>query len=199
VRCKTCQKKHNSDYYDKTRDIQIASATKRNKEKGEDYLAYLRNWHQENLDYHRNQNNQWYANNKAYRQEYMANWRKENPDYMNDINNQWRGHKEHNISKDELKVLYEYCDCKCMYCGMPLELHYEVYNKQLFKDHAINDGANDISNCVLCCNSCSSKKRDRDWNVWYIPSNPVFKEERYKNIEYWLNNYKYILENVHKP
>ncbi|MBX4152355.1 hypothetical protein [Paenibacillus lautus] len=48
-----------------------------------------------------------------------------------------REDKKHNISKSDLKELYEYCDAKCMYCGFSESDHLDEYNKRLFKDHVL--------------------------------------------------------------
>jgi len=103
------------------------------------------------------------------------------------VSREKRKDKKHDISKNEIEQLYNYCSGKCMYCGMTEEEQLHKYNKKLFKDHAINRGSNRIDNCVLCCLPCSSSKRDRDWLAWYTAENPVFSEERFKLIRNWIH------------
>jgi hypothetical protein len=120
----------------------------------------------------------------------MQKWRKDHPDLCKKYSENWRENKEHNINKEELEILYEYCNYSCMYCGMSEEKAIEKYNKKLFKDHFINDGDNTIDNCILCCNGCSSSKRDKDFFEWYNIKNPVYSVNRMNKIIAWINMFK---------
>lgn len=55
------------------------------------------------------------------------------------------------------------------------------------KDHYINDGANDLSNCIPLCKSCNGSKRSYDFDKFYNASNPDFVQERYNKILKWIN------------
>lgn len=124
--------------------------------------------------------------------DYNKQWRQENAEYLRDYNRERVLHKEHDITDDELSVLYEYCNSSCMYCGMSEEEAKEKYNNVLHRDHAINDGSNGIDNCVLACKGCNVSKWNRDWDVWYTPDNPKYTYERYILIEEWLESFKVI-------
>jgi hypothetical protein len=190
-RCHTCQIKYAEEYYNKTRDTQITSATKRNKENGEDYLAYLRNWHQENLEYHRNQNNQWYADNKPYRQEYTANWRQENPDRVKYHSEK---HRDHDISTKEWNSCLKVFNHKCVYCGITEKEHKETIGEKLHKDHKDHDGYNDIRNAIPACKSCNSSKHTDDMEKWFREQS-FFSVEKLNKILWWITEgYKEYIE-----
>jgi hypothetical protein len=78
---------------------------------------------------------------------------------------------------------------------MSLEEHKEIFNQDLHKEHAINKGTNDLSNCVPSCYTCNSIKHDKDYIDWYTKNNPLYNEERLQLIEQWLNDEykKYII------
>jgi hypothetical protein len=190
-RCHTCQTKYAKEYYDKTSVIQIEAATKRNKAKGEEYLAYLRNWHQENLDYHRNQNNQWYADNKAYRQEYTANWRKENPER---VRYHSENHRIHDISSKEWNNCLTVFNHKCVYCGISEKEHKKTVGEKLHQDHKQHDGYNDLRNAIPACKSCNSSKHTDDMEKWFREQE-FFNEEKLQKILWWCNEgYKQYIE-----
>jgi ribosomal protein L11 methylase PrmA len=69
-----------------------------------------------------------------------------------------------------------------------------TYNKGLHKEHALNKGANDLSNCLVACTSCNSSKREKDYTEWYNEENENFTPERLEKINSWLNedHKKYI-------
>jgi hypothetical protein len=121
--------------------------------------------------------------------EYRKQYRKDNKDKVKKYNQKWLGHKEHDITKEELNELYEYCNHACMYCGMTEDVAREKFGKGLFKDHFVNDGSNGIENCILCCQSCSSKKWTKLFEDWYTPDNPIYSEERLAKIYSWINRF----------
>lgn len=122
--------------------------------------------------------------------DYMVTWRKENKDKISVYSKKYSEEKTHIITKKELSLLYAYCKGLCMYCGMSELEAKDTYGKKLFKDHFYNEGSNGIDNCILCCNGCSSSKRDHDFEEWYIENNPVYSEERYKNVLEWIHSFK---------
>lgn len=128
-----------------------------------------------------------------FRSNYGKQYRRNNKEKFKEYRLSRSMHKNHNITEEELKCLYEYADYSCMYCGMSEEEHKQKFNQRLHKDHAINDGSDGIENCVLACKSCNSEKHDWDWNEWYAPKNYKYSEENYNKIYEWLN---YISKNL---
>jgi hypothetical protein len=128
--------------------------------------------------------------NKDKYSEWARNWRKDNLEKVSQYNRQRKMHKNHNIKKDELNILYSYANDSCMYCGMTEEESQKEFGQKLHRDHAYNEGSNGIDNCILACKSCNTSKRDNDWDKWYTPDNPLYNEERYLKIKEWLDGFK---------
>ena len=124
-------------------------------------------------------------NNKAMR-EFQSEWRRNNKDKCKEYQNKRKMHKTHNITDDELNILYEYANYACMYCGMSEEKARGIYSEKLHKDHAYNNGSDGIENCVLCCKGCNSSKHTLNWDEWYTTDNKRYAEERYEKIKQWL-------------
>jgi len=119
-------------------------------------------------------------------------WQQENKDKIKKYREKRLTHKEHEISDFEWASCKVYFNNSCAYCGLSEVKHREIYNQRLHKEHAINDGKNDISNCIPSCKLCNGKKWILDFNDWYIPSNEVYTEQRYLRIINWL------MEDCHK-
>jgi DNA primase len=117
-------------------------------------------------------------------------WQRNNKDKIQIYNLERKLHKNHNISKEELKELYDYANYSCMYCGIPEEEAKKQYGQKLHKDHAYNNGSNGIENCILACKGCNCEKHEQDWDEWYISANPKHTEERYNKIKNRLNKFK---------
>jgi 5-methylcytosine-specific restriction endonuclease McrA len=95
-------------------------------------------------------------------------------------------HKKHDITDVEWEYCKEYFDNSCAYCGKTEAQSKEEYGHVLHMEHAINNGANDITNCVPACRSCNSQKWIRDFNEWYIEGNIIYSVERYGKITKWM-------------
>lgn len=104
-------------------------------------------------------------------------------------------YKKHNISKQEWSDCKSYFNNQCAYCGMNEEKHKALFNGQLHKEHVLNNGSNELDNCVPACKTCNCSKYDYDIDEWYSSENPIFNEDRYKKILKWLSKdykiYKY--------
>lgn len=105
-------------------------------------------------------------------------------------------HKTHDISNKQWVSCKEFFYYKCVFCGMTEKEHKEIFNEQLHMEHAINDGSNEIDNCIPSCKSCNSSKKKEDWIHWYTPDNPRFTQERYNKIIQWTEEEykKYIID-----
>jgi hypothetical protein len=100
--------------------------------------------------------------------------------------------KQHRITKEEWYNCKLYFNFRCVYCGLPIEEHWILRNGELMlmdlhKDHAIDDGKDNLSNCLPSCNSCNSEKHTKTLNEWYNKDNPKYTYERYHRICEWLH------------
>ena len=121
--------------------------------------------------------------------EYHNNWLKENPDRQR-LYNQRHAKKKHKITEKEWIMCKEFFNNACAYCGMTEKDHKIKYNQNLHKDHVIDDGRNDLKNCIPACRNCNSEKWKFSLNNWYNPNNSKYLYERYHNIYLWLR-YEY--------
>jgi hypothetical protein len=147
-----------------------------------------REYYHNNKEYWKKYNDEYYKNedNLIRKQKRERKWRLRNRDKLKEYYEYRQMHKNHEITKEELSLLYDYCNSSCMYCGITEENALIKQGQKLHRDHAINDGSNGIENCLLACRSCNTSKNRRDWHEWYIKDNPVFYIERYEVIVYWL-------------
>lgn len=77
---------------------------------------------------------------------------------------------------NECKCFFYHC---CAYCGL--------YQRYLYQDHLIaqkNNGNYIKTNIVPTCLKCNSKKREKDFQVWYKEQS-FFDEERLQRILNW--------------
>jgi hypothetical protein len=107
--------------------------------------------------------------------------------------------KKHEITKNEWENCKNYFNYRCAYCGLAIEEHYIIYNGILklgdfHRDHADDEGRNDLSNCIPACKSCNTSKSNKDLLEWYDVDNDNFNTERLFKINKWLNEdyLKYI-------
>jgi hypothetical protein len=121
---------------------------------------------------------------------YNLEWSRNNPNKLKEYRLKRELNKTHEISKEELKELYEYADSKCMFCDMTEEYAKYLYGEKLHKDHAYNDGSNGINNCILACKGCNCSKHKKDWDEWFTPDNPIYDEVNYNRIKAWLDKFK---------
>jgi hypothetical protein len=155
---------------------------------------YKKEW---NKDEKNNENQkrhykQWREENHEHKREYEINYYNENPEKFQQYRQYWKMHKSHEITEKEWIFCKENFNNECAYCGLSLEEHYKLYNQDFHKEHAINDGENDLTNCIPSCKSCNSLKGTLDFDVWYIPGNNKYQQERYNKIIKWLmeDNFK---------
>lgn len=178
--CKSCCKQKHMDWY------------RRNKEKAKiSYDLY------NNSDIGRarsKENSRRRRENGSYAK-YQQSHSKEMKEYR--LNRE--SHKTHNISKEEWEECKKYFNYQCAYCGLSLEDHYIKYKQEIrksdfHKEHVINDGANNLSNCVPSCKVCNSLKHDLELEEWYRKQS-FFSEEKLNKIYKWLNeDYKQYIK-----
>ena len=133
----------------------------------------------------RNKNKEYYSQQgKNYRQTDI--FKEKNKEYSKK-----RQEKKHIITNIEWENCKQYFDNKCAYCGLPIEKHYRIYAGKLqkidlHKEHVIDDGKNDIRNCIPACNSCNTQKNKKSLNNWYNSNNQNYTYERYLKICQWI-------------
>lgn len=174
--CKDCTKKRSTQWTNENREKAKVhnvkyKKTKRAKEKRK--TVWMKNYRDSG------KRKEWEINNKDKLIEY-GKYR-----VMN---------KTHEINKSEWESCKEYFNNSCGYCGLTEELHKEIHNQELHKEHVDHTGANDLSNCIPACRNCNSQKWEFSLNEWYNEENDNFTYERLKKILKWLNQdyLKYI-------
>ena len=132
---------------------------------------------------------------KEYRKSNPNKWRQYLSEYQNREKDKIKSYREkhslrkkHEISDSEWEACKNYFNNSCAYCGLSEDEHKILYNQRLHKEHAINNGANDLSNCVPACKICNGKKWSMDFDDWYIPSNESYSGVRYIKIINWLTD-----------
>jgi hypothetical protein len=118
-------------------------------------------------------------------------WQQNNKDRVKEYGEK-RQHKKHNIKKKEWNSCKEYFNYECAYCGLSLEKHYvrfkgEMILSDFHREHVIDQGKNDLSNCVPSCKSCNSSKRNFTIEEWYNEKNTNYSQKRLNKIIKWIN------------
>lgn len=168
--------------------------------------------HDEYKEYWRDRFNTLYENDPSIRERQKSNqrkrenkdelyreWQQNNPDKLKGYANK-RITKKHEISKNEWENCKNYFNYRCAYCDLPIEEHWVKYRGETFigdfhRDHADDEGANDLSNCIPACKSCNGTKHDSKMLDWYISSNPIYSEDRVNKIHKWLDEgYKLYMQ-----
>ena len=160
-----------------------------------------------NYDKHLKRGKKYYEKNKEVflvnRKIYVEEHKEECYDYTKKYRKSLRGKekykiygkkryaKKHEIYDIEWENCKKYFDYKCAYCGLPIEEHYFPYNNEMklydfHKEHVIDEGKNDLRNCIPSCSSCNTQKHTKSLNNWYNSINPNYTYERYYKIYLWL-------------
>lgn len=154
-----------------------------------------------NRYYHDGRSTHWQKQNGINRRlnGKQKEWQQSNPDKCRYYSSK-HSNKKHIMTTKEWEANKKYFIHRCAYCGLAIEDHWVQVrgNWQLgdfHKEHVIDDGRNDIKNCVPSCKSCNSEKHTSTLNQWYNPSNPKYTQERYYRIYIWMRyDYKKYIE-----
>lgn len=162
---------------------------------------YEKKKHAQNPEVNRSRVHKWYINNSKQKCLYVANWLQENKDHKREYLKEYRIknpkkfqqytkkrdlYKYHNISNEEWEACKKYFNYECAYCGKTLKENKREFNQDLCKDHFVNNGNNNLTNCIPACKNCNSKKSTKTIEDWYNPDNPTFSYERMNKILQWL-------------
>lgn len=124
--------------------------------------------------------------NQKYRDDgRYIKWQHNNKEKLAKYNNEHMN-KKHEITNEEWIRCKEFFNFSCAYCGFPELTAKEQFGHNLHKEHAINNGSNNIANCVPACRRCNSSKRTEDYFNWYKKTNKFFSSERLDKINDWL-------------
>jgi hypothetical protein len=127
-------------------------------------------------------------------------WWKKNKEKVASYGKNRRKYKKHIINAKEWSDCKNYFNNCCAYCGLPIEQHItersgKLINIDLHKEHVIDGGKNDLSNCIPGCLTCNTSKHTKTLNQFYNPGNSNYTYERYHKIYMWIRyDYKkYIM------
>jgi len=117
-------------------------------------------------------------------------WRKRNHDKCREYGKK-RSFKKHEIVQVEWDACKKYFNNCCAYCGLHKDHHFmergnKIEKHDLHKEHVIDNGKNDLRNCVPSCYSCNSQKNKKTLNEFYNPENPNYTYEQYYKIYQWI-------------
>lgn len=199
--CITCQKQHDAEYYNRNRNYILNKAKTYEKINYNDgqLKNYFENRYKEQKETILAQQKEYREENKEVVHQRQSHWR-QSPIGKEWFRNYSGYHKMHTLTKNEWENCKKYFNYRCAYCGLPIEEHYVAYKGKLrwndfHKEHAINDGNDDLSNCLPSCRMCNSEKHTDDFDIWYNESNPKYDQERFNKIIQWLTeDYKKYFE-----
>lgn len=200
--CKNCLKEKTlSDFYSRKTNGKRGSGVYYHPECKECTRLKSVKWQQDNREYYLKRKRKYNKNqrktNESFREfernhskiqrekGYYRTWQQHNPNKMKGYNNSW-SIKRHSITPKEWDDCRIYFNFRCAYCGKTWEQNKKETNKDLHKDHLVNDGRNDLKNCVPACMSCNSSKGEQSLNNWYNCSNEAYSYERYHQIYLWI-------------
>lgn len=114
-------------------------------------------------------------------------------DWCNNNKNSLRGYqrnryerKYHDITDEEWIACKEYFNNSCAYCDKSIEDQYTKTNKDFSRDHYINGGANDLSNCIPSCTSCNSRKWKHEVLDWFVRQK-FYSDKKLIKIDQWIS------------
>lgn len=191
-RCLECQKIYNHNTYMKNRDVNLEKSKQRQKELyairvGQKRRAATYQKHKDKTD---QKKREWIQNNFEKRKAWLREHRIKHPEQFREYGKK-RQEKKHIINDIEWNNCKKYFNYECVYCGLPMEEHFmerngKIYNYDLHKEHVIDDGKNDLRNCIPSCNDCNKIKHQKTLNEFYNPNNPNYTYERYHKIYMWM-------------
>lgn len=122
-------------------------------------------------------------------------WQQKNKEKLK-VYRQEREPKKHDISEIEWWECRRYFNFRCAYCGKTWEDQYREHSKDFCRDHFLNNGPNDITNCIPACVNCNSSKNSFAFEEWLNRNIIDSTKERIHKIKKWIAfdayNYKDI-------
>lgn len=171
-RCKSCVNELSTEY---------------RKEHHVEFMEYKKEWVKNNPEKHQGYIDKFHSEKKNQYKIQQKDWRQNNKDVMSEHARRYREEKQFKISNKEWERCKDYFNYTCAYCGISENEAQKLYDKGLHKEHAMNKGSNDLSNCLPSCTRCNSSKYTEDYTYWYTEDNSIYNDERLKLISDWLN------------
>lgn len=176
--CKPCSRKKYKKYRDENAEIYIKRTYKH---------------YQENKEVYDQRRTKWMKENEEFVKEYRKEWLKLNAEHMSEYYTNRAANKKHEIEVEEWESCLKFFDHSCVYCGIPQDVHKEITNQVLHKEHFDHEGANDLSNAVPACRRCNSSKWAHEVDDWY-PQQNYYDDYKFVKVKQWINeeHKKYI-------
>jgi hypothetical protein len=183
--CKECNNRQNRENYYKKQEERKEYARQYNETHAEWKANYMKDYYIENKEKF-----SYEVKDKEKFKLYQHNYRKsEQGKTIHKYHQRKRRHLKHKITKEEWNSCKLFFNNSCAYCGKSeSQQREECGGKDLHKEHVIDDGRNDLKNCVPSCQSCNSRKYNNSLNNWYNLNNTVYSYERYHRIYEWLHH-----------
>lgn len=184
--CRHCIREKARAYYEQTAEKQKQASLERYYADRDNKIRQMRSWYRKNrkqeIEKQIERNNQNIERLRETHRRYIRN----NPDKNREYCRRRNQEKTFKLSQDDWQYCKSYFDNSCAYCGITEEDHLEQVGQGLHKEHVVNDGRNDLKNCVPSCKACNSQKHKKPLNEWYTPDNKVYSRKRYMKIYQWL-------------
>ena len=176
------------------RNCRREEAAKKYHENREEDNERSKLWRQNNKQQYKEIQKRKSKNRKEEDQVIQKEWRKNNKEKTKEYNDRYK-EKQFKLKTSEWDGCKEYFNNSCAYCGINELEAKNTQGKNLNKEHAMNKGQNDLSNCLPSCTTCNSSKHMDDYTNWFIPENEVFEQERLNKIHKWLEeDYKLYIK-----
>jgi len=195
-------KKNKTDgYYPECKRCSIERSSKWQKDNHDVYLKSIKKYYKNNKEISLIKRKSYVEKHKEECYDYSKQWRKsEHGKEKYRIYQKKRQEKKHEIYDIEWNNCKKYFNYECAYCGLSIDKHYFIYSGEVklydfHKEHVIDDGKNDLSNCIPSCSTCNSQKNTKTLNEYYDLNNYNYTYERYFKIYQWIRyDYKeYIM------
>jgi len=188
VRCKECQRIYQEQYYLDTRDHQLEKSKIYQRKHWDEQSKRFKKWYRENKEYMTEINDKWLEENKEKKKIYLRWYRRL---FKDKINSYSKNKRKHDVTTKEWEACKKYFIHRCCYCGLAIEEHYFTRMGvtklgDFHKEHACDQGRNDIKNLLPSCGDCNSAKHAKAFHDFYNPSNANYTIERYLRIVQWL-------------
>lgn len=167
----------------------------------EHVLQYQKDYAKNNSEWKSDYNRRYMIEHRDEKLDYFADYRQTDAFKESSLKSRLNRelHKVHEITKSEWVNCKSYFNNCCAYCGKPIKENLVMRKGKLTqydfcKDHAENNGANDITNCVPACFDCNTKKNTLEMLEFMEINNINFNN--LDKILQWLSEdcYKYIEE-----
>jgi hypothetical protein len=154
---------------------------------------YDKKHYKKKMDYYKDKQKRNYKRNIESYKKAFSDWRKLDKN-KDKLIRYAKNHRIHDITEAEWRSCLKVFNYKCAYCGISEKESIRTYKQKLHKEHADDDGYNDLRNAIPACKSCNSYKHQDDMEEWY-KQQTYFSSEKLQFIYWWTNEgYKQYIE-----